>query len=894
MGAHVQTRIQVENPRNRHIGLKILRTIAFFLVALTPLPPLLIFGVYVYYARDLPELEPIESYYAELQAPTTFHAADGLVIGEFYEERRLFRKLTDIPIPLIQAFLAAEDERFFQHDGVDPRSIVRAAVTNLTAGRIVQGASTLTQQLAKSMLGNEKSYRRKVREAILARRMEDVYSKSEILTLYLNKIFLGHNSYGVQAAAQNYFRKNVEELTLGQMAVLSVLPPSPSTVNPIRNLEKTLERRRHVLERMLKNGYITAEESAAAAEEPVVAYPLLDEFHQRVPLVAVEGRKRLNEVLPDRPSGEEGEDTRWMRGYRVYTTVEVDLQHDATQVLTEELGVLDRKQGYRGPVGVLEEGEIDSLLERAEDYYLAQGMLDDGELQPGAVYLAVATAVEASGMEVRVTPTIGGRLRQKDMKWAGEYAEFPLVEYRVHRRGGKTTVTKVEDDGTVAYEGREMEAAPFADDHPDEREGELAASELNRAGDSWTIRKRDETARVSWNPKLSACTDAFEAGAVVLVTMNEDGALELTQQPRVQGAVLTWSPWTGYVRAMVGGTDFDVSQVNRTRALRQTGSTMKPIYYSLAYDMGLRPSYAHSDAPFAEGGFASTGGSSEAGTMLTYNGLVKSRNTVSLRVSRYVTNHLKEGQLTEWQKALGLAHPLQGHLAEILGGDQTPWSMSGAFSLFLTGGVRSQRTVVRKIVDRQGRLLHDATHLGDPMIDPRETVHAMYRVLYRPKTRAMRESVAFIMRHNLRGVVRAGTATKARRMSHPAAGKTGSLPFDIWFNGFTGQAITTVWVGADNRERILGRSKQRSGVYGAGPPLRTFIRVTERAVAGLEEIDFLKPVPSSIEMVAVDPKTGNRTMEGGVSLPHRAAFVPLYVHKGEGSTDDIHHSETDF
>lgn len=842
------------------MGIKVLRALLFLCTALIPLPPLAVLGVYVHYARDLPELPPMHAWYASLQAPTTFHAADDQVIGEFFEERRLFVPLERMPVALLQAFLAAEDERFFEHDGVDPRGVLRAMVANFAAGKIVQGASTLTQQLAKTLLSNEKSYTRKVREAILARRMEDVYSKGEILTLYLNLIYLGHNSYGVQAAAHSYFRTDIAELTLGQLAALSVVPPSPSRVNPIRNPAKTAERRRHVLSRMVQNGFITQQEAADANSEPLDAFPLLDDFADRVPQAADAGRQALVQHL-----GADAEAEEWRRGYRVFTTIEPDFQHAAQSAMVEELRTLDKKQGYRGPVGVLEPDEVDHILERAHDHYVDRAMLrcDDEEcsLQEGTTYLAVVTRADRDQVEVRVTPGVDGRLNRSEMKWAGPYKEYPLLT-------------------------REIRV-------PAARDGE-GGGEAGNLPRTMVITRRDESARVSWKPKLKDARKAFAAGDVILVEAGKAGALGLVQHPGPQGAVLSWDPWTGYTRAMVGGSDWDLSQVNRAHALRQTGSTMKPVYYALAYDQGLRPSMALSDATYARGSFASTGKSADGGTMLVHKGLVKSRNTISLRVSEYVTNHLVPGGLAAWQAALGLAHPLNGHRAEILGGDQTPWSMSGAFARFLTGGLEPDRVVVRKIVDRTGHTLRDATFFGDGSIGPRETLGAMRRDVMRRKPRRVRESVAYLMRHNLRGVVRGGTATRARKLTHPVAGKTGSLPFDVWFNGFSRHAVTTVWVGADRRERILGRSKKKSEVYGAGVPLSVFMRVAERASRGRAPGDFLKPMPASVELVTVDPSTGNRTMESGISLPHRRAFVPLVVHRGEGSTDDVHHAETDF
>ena len=511
--------IVVQNPRNRHIGLKLLRTLVYLLLALTPLPPMLTFGVYVHYSRDLPELLPIESYYSNLKAPTTFHSANGMIIGEFFEERRLFAPLDEIPALQILALLAAEDERFLEHEGVDPRGILRAAYANLTAGKIVQGASTLTQQLAKSMLTNERSYQRKIREAILARRMEDVYSKTEILTLYMNQIFLGHNSYGFKAAAQNYFRKNLADLNLSEMTMLAVLPPSPSVVNPIRNMAKTRDRQAHVLQRMVKGGHITAAQAKAAQEQEVTVYRLLDEFGERMPYVVEESRKLVKEKYATFAAAKAEPDKEWLRhGLSIWTTVELDLQHRATGARVEELEKLDKKQGYRGPLGMLDsDEERTDFLEKATRYYASAGMLSDGALREGTLYLAVVEGVGKDRVRVKVTDEVQGTLRRDDMTWAGEYKEYPLVTYDVERRDGKTVVTKRKKDGTVLYQGKAMEAAPEDDQHRDFRNQELNREELGRRTKRWTIQKRDESVKVSWKPKLTDCTSVFEAGDVALV-----------------------------------------------------------------------------------------------------------------------------------------------------------------------------------------------------------------------------------------------------------------------------------------------------------------------------------------------------------------------------------------
>ncbi len=891
----------VENPRPPHLGLVLLRAFAFALVAAAHLPPLVILGTYVKLARDLPELRPMAEYYAELKAPSTFHAADGQVIGEFFEERRLFLPVEDMPIRLVQAFLATEDERLFEHQGIDPRGVLRALVTNVSAGRTVQGASTLTQQLAKAMLGAERTYKRKVREMILARRMEDVYSKSEILTLYLNQIYLGHNSYGVQAAAQNYFRKNVSELSLGEIAIMAGLPASPSKINPVKNLKKTLERRKHVLTNMVRAGFLTADAAEAAKAEVVRTFPLLDEFGDRSPLAAADARAEVVKLLGDAAA----EDDAWMGlGLKVETTIELDLQHATNGVLSEEVEAVDKKQGWRGPIGRVSADQIEAWLRHKDGYDRSRGLVTDEGLAAGATLLGVIDEVTEEQVQLRLGPKQPYTLeRKRDLAWAGPYREYPLVTYELRKRPkGGYDVTKLDLSGKALAEARPLAfASPYLP--ADRRDEEVHPEELRGRDheDVIVVKKRDESVKVSWKPVLEDCTTAFERGDVVMLRVGSDGAsVALVQPPAVQGAVLTWNPWTGYVRAMVGGTDFDASQVNRTRSLRQTGSTMKPIYYALAYDLGMPPSTPISDAPYVEGGFKSTGGSSDTTPLLAFLGLAKSRNTVSLRIHEYVMNHLKDkAQLDSWRTALGLGRPLEGHRAEILGGDQSMWDMSTAYARFVTGGLEATPVLVRRVTDRTGKVWLDRSHPSDPMLDVRDTVAAMYRVLYERRARVVHESTAYVMKQNLRAVITKGTSHRAMKMGRMAGGKTGTLPFDVWFNGFTGHDMTATWIGQDRRERILGKSKQKAEVMGGGPPLSIFMKAANLAAGGRPDVDFLKPAPPTVEMVTVDLDTGARVEgaakgEAVAAIPHRRCCIPTYVKRGEGSTDDIHHAEHDF
>src|SRR5579871_3143214 len=224
------------------------------------------------YEQDLPDYSALKDY--EPPVTTRVHAADGSLIAEYYRERRLYLPSSAIPPLVKHAFIAAEDKNFYTHHGFDPEGIVRAALVFLQGSKHVQGASTITQQVAKNfLLNNERTFDRKIREILLSMRIEQAYSKDKILELYLNEIYLGLSNYGVAAAALNYFNKSVDELTVAEAAYLAALPKEPSALNPFRNHDRAVERRNYVISRMAEDGYITQDEAKAARAEPLGVDP---------------------------------------------------------------------------------------------------------------------------------------------------------------------------------------------------------------------------------------------------------------------------------------------------------------------------------------------------------------------------------------------------------------------------------------------------------------------------------------------------------------------------------------------------------------------------------------------------------------------------------------------
>ncbi|MCK5826246.1 MAG: transglycosylase domain-containing protein, partial [Desulfuromusa sp.] len=247
----------------------------FSLLGLPLLGAALLIGAYFFVSTTLPRVETLSDYNPPLI--TRIYADDGSIIAEYSRERRILVPFEKIPKTLVQAFVAAEDASFFKHQGIDFISIFRAALKNVKAGGIAQGGSTITQQVAKKLLlTSERTFTRKFKEAILAWRMEKTLTKQEILYLYLNQIYLGHRAYGVEAAAENYFDKNVEELTLAESAIMAGLPQAPSRYSPYRHYQRAMDRQKYVLGRMVEEGYITPEEYTQAAEEEVSIKPRLN------------------------------------------------------------------------------------------------------------------------------------------------------------------------------------------------------------------------------------------------------------------------------------------------------------------------------------------------------------------------------------------------------------------------------------------------------------------------------------------------------------------------------------------------------------------------------------------------------------------------------------------
>ena len=362
-------------------------------------------GVFYFHLKSsLPSVESLKT--VELQQPMQIYTADGKLIGEVGEQRRIPVKLENVPQRLQDAFLATEDSRFYDHHGLDPIGIARAIYVAVSNGGASQGASTITQQLARNFfLTPEKKLIRKVREAVLAVEIENALSKQEILELYLNKIFLGYRSYGVAAAAQTYFGKNLDELTLSEMAMIAGLPKAPSTMNPLYSPKRAEERRNVVLGRMLDENKITKAEYDAAIKEPIVASYHGAKFEFRADYVTEMVRQEMVKRF--------GEEDAYTKGYKVFTTVLSKDQAEAQKAVRNNLIDYDMRHGWRGGAPLWKKGE--AVWDNERIVAFLKKLPDSEPFIPAAV-----TALGKNGAELLLANNETMTLSSNAMRWAGK------------------------------------------------------------------------------------------------------------------------------------------------------------------------------------------------------------------------------------------------------------------------------------------------------------------------------------------------------------------------------------------------------------------------------------------------------------------------------------------
>ena len=667
--------------------------------------------------EELPDVAELK--HVSFETPMKIYTQDGKLIGEFGEHKRIPVSLEQIPLKMQQAFLAIEDTRFYEHTGVDPIGILRAAVVAATSGRAAQGASTITQQVARNFfLTRDKTIERKIKEVFIAWRMEQVLTKDEILELYLNKIALGHRSYGVVAAAQTYYGKSLDELTLAEIATIAGLPKAPSTLNPITNPQRAKERRHLVLSRMLTLGYITPEEFKAADEAPSKAYFHSTPLEAYAPYVAEEVRQAvLSKYGPNA----------YTRGFKIYTTVDSNYQNFAHDSLFSALTAYDVRHGYRGPLFNLYDGtrgirgsakvptEKNGVGANANNGVIMtarQQIIDELTANKHKVdYPAVVAQVEAMDLFAHDQKAqealhlnydaILDLIRKED-----KYDQIePALVLTVDDANKEATIlTATGEQKQLTWEGMSW-ARAFKSDR---NQGEMPTipSEFLLKGDLIFTYDQEVT-----NKQKQQTGDLAETYTVTT----------LTQLPDVEGALIALDPHTGAVRAMCGGYDFEKSKFNRaTQLLRQTGSNFKPFIYSSAIAYGMALNSVIPDVPIKTWDVGSqtwweptNSPNRFDGPMTLREGLARSKNSISIRTIRHVgvenaVEHLRKFDIyiPKFQQSESMA------LGSV---ELTPLQVATAYSSFANGGYKLTPYLIDRIELEDGTLLYQAhPRIADP------------------------------------------------------------------------------------------------------------------------------------------------------------------------------------
>ncbi len=799
--------------------------LAAFLALTAATAAVFVYGFFYWtYADTLPDIPRVEEYRPPIL--TEVVTQDALLAGEFYNERRKVVPYERVPKRLVQAFIASEDSGFFDHMGVDilgtARATYKTLLKKLTGRGSVQGGSTLTQQTAKAVLISAEGYkastekkgwpgiRRKIREALLAQRLETSLTKEEILYLYLNNVYLGHHSYGVQSAAENYYRKDVKDLTLGEMALIAGLPQAPSAYSPFMRPEAAINRRKYVLRRMLDEGMITKAEHDQAVSEKVSVFSVEDVFHNFAPYFTEEVRRNVVDRY--------GNKTLLNEGLKVFTTMDSEKQRAAQEAVLANLLVVDKRQGFRGPVQQLPTAE-------ARTAFIARSkkVMGDEKLTMGRFYVGFVSAIAKDDLTA-------------DVNVGGQMAKLPLLGMRWARK---------------------LNAEQY---YPSVMINKVSSA--LKVGDVIVV-------KVVEKKELTDDREAFSDVADKAVPADEV-LVRLEQEPELQAALVSIDPHRQYMVAMVGGYDFDANEYNRAfQACRQPGSCFKPIVYSAAVEkMGWTEGTIIVDSPIVEhdpehlNTWKPQNYSEEfVGEVTVRTALVNSMNIPAVKTFIAVARGLGNKnelvgiqKLGEYAKELGFSTPLNPDYSTALGSSCVyPFELAQVYATFNRLGVKKPTYFMRKVEDRFGRVVEDHTAFDDAWASLQDRVAAGYARLYEPGVQVIAPETGWIVTDLMRGVVREGTGAPAQRLGKPAAGKTGTTndSYDAWFTGFTRDLVTTSWVGYDMNPHPLGKYET-----GGRAALPAWVGYMKAALDGRNQPEFSPPGSLDLVKLRIDNKTG--------------------------------------
>ena len=732
---------------------------------------ILLFGISTlwYFSIGLPDYKKLSNYQPPISSRV--YSDNGKLIAEYAIEKRLFVPFESVPEKVINSFLSAEDKNFFSHPGVDARGILRAIlnnIKNISQNKRLEGASTITQQVAKNfLLTNEISMKRKIKEAILAFRIERAYSKERILELYLNQIYLGQGTYGIAAASLEYFDKPIKELNYSDAALLAALPKAPSKYNPYKYPDIAKFRRNLVLKNLQENGFITMNKFKELKDSKLNLKKRKIEIFNEANSYTEEVRRIVNENY--------GFEKLYSQGLSIRTPLNPNYQIQALNSLRKGIEEYDTRHGWRGPI-------TNKIKNKNWKNKIDQYKLD---------------------------PTL---------KW--KFAE--ITEINETNLKFKIIDEKIKKSGSI-----------------------------NTKNLKWVLGKKN-------------INDKFNLGDVIFVK-NKNNSWFLKQYPKVNGGIVVIDPFTGNVKALVGGFNFKSSEFNRvTQAKRQPGSAFKPIVYAAALENGFAPNSIILDAPFVE----SQGeglknwkpenyGKKFYGPTTLRKGIEYSRNLMTVRIAKI----LGLNKILDLSKDLDIYQEIPELLSVSLGAAETTlMNLTSAYASFVNGGQKINPILISRIQDRRGKTIFKVKNRKCIGCNNFKNQSNEFPQIENTNKKLFSEETAYQMVSMLSGAVERGTAKKLRSLNVPVAGKTGTTNdnFDAWFIGFSSNVVIGVYVGFDS-PKTLG--KYETGSKAALPIFKNFI---ENALYKEDFADF--KIPESIFLTSLNYDTGLKSLTGDKNI----------------------------
>ena len=758
----------------------------YFLLVVILLPIQITLGVYLYFAPEIPSSSEVAS--VELQVPLKIFTKDGKLIGEFGEIHRTKLKFEEIPDTFVKAFLAAEDSDYFNHTGVDILSLVRAAYQFLREGEIVSGGGTITMQVARNyVLTKERTFERKLKEIFTALKIDFSFTKEEIFELYVNQIFLGNRAYGIKAAAEIYYDKNLEDLNLAQYAMIAALPKAPSRINPLINPRKAINRRNYVLRRMLALEFIDQTQFDVASSAPVTASFSGISPEVEADYLAEEIRKYIikNYGL-----------SAYKDGYQVFSTIDSSYQTAAREAVEEGIEDYEERHGFEKPEN--------------HEYLLPKSFKNRSEFFYAFAYDPFSY-LDKFGIELEAKNPF-----YKAMEFLEQQAEFKNFEPAI--------LISVEDERLLTLN----------------KEGKI--ENILLANLTKSIRPRINENRK--DKKLTNFSEFFESGDLVWLSKdsNQNKSITLSIHPKVQSALVSLDPSSGEILALVGGYNFRNSQFNRAiQAKPQLGSNFKPFLYAAAFENGFSPASIIVDSPLvfddqnleeiwrprnASGKFY--------GPTRLREALVQSRNVVSVKLLQEVS--IKDAK-ESLEKVGFYKEELPNDLSLALGSyGASPLKNAELFSIFANGG----KKVVPYFIDRI--LFPDGNEINFSEDKKSKTGDYLSQWFGTDEREADNFSIdpriAFMINDILKEAAQRGTGRKINELGRKDfAAKTGTSndAESTWFTGFNENILTTVWFGYDNPSS-LGNNE-----FGSTTSLPIWLNYKKQIIDTIPKGKFKKP-----------------------------------------------------